>query len=356
MITTVIPGLRVDGRRDIGLVFTICFYLIGLLMLWRVDVWRGLDPASQRSLVAVLVVVWIAAIALPRVGRGRYGPNVLRKRFRGNGLATVGLVLLLVIILASILAPLLATADPIAIEDPAETRYQSPSKSHPLGTDRFGRDIWSRLLFGARTSLGIAVMAVLLAIVLGIILGGVSGTIGGTTDEVIMRGADAVLAFPRLLLVLTVVALFSNTVGLLILTLGLTGAPGIARLVRGEVIRIGQLEFVRAAVATGMSRTRVLCRHVLPAIMGPLVVTATLNIGAVILLESYLSFLGLGVQPPAPTWGSMVFDGRDVLLSAWWVSTFPAIAIAMAVIAFNLVGDGLRDVFDEKGTGSYSIR
>lgn len=249
---------------------------------------------------------------------------------------------------AAALAPLLAAVDPLAIENAAETRFQAPSGQHLLGTDRFGRDIWARLLFGARASLGVGIVSVALAVLFGTLFGAVSGLSGRRLDDAMMRIVDGLLAFPRLLLVLVLVALFSSSYGLLIVVIASTGWMGIARLVRGEVLRLRQRDFVTAAVAGGVGRTRLVLKHLLPNAAGPVIVAATLNIGAVILLESYLSFLGLGVQLPTPSWGAMVFEGRDALSIAWWVPAFPAIAITISVVAFNAIGDGLRDALERR--------
>jgi peptide/nickel transport system permease protein len=191
-------------------------------------------------------------------------------------------------------------------------------------------------------------VSVALAVLLGLLVGVTAGYAGGLVDDVLMRVVDGLLSFPRLLLVLTLVALFSNSFVLLVVVISATGWMGVARLVRGEIIRLKRREFVQAAVATGLGGARVVVRHLLPNSVGPVIVAAALNVGAVILLESYLSFLGLGLQPPAPSWGAMVYDGREVLLEAWWVSAFPALAIVMAVVACNLMGDGLRGALDTK--------
>jgi peptide/nickel transport system permease protein len=232
--------------------------------------------------------------------------------------------------------------------DPVGEQYLAPSRAHPMGTDRFGRDVMSRVIYGSRTSLSVGVVSVLLASLIGLTIGAVSGYAGGWLDDLVMRIVDGLLAFPRLLLVLTAVAFFARSYWVVIVLLALTGWMGIARMVRAAVLSLKQREFVQAAVATGLGRGRVIVRHLIPNALGPVLVGATLRIGTIILLESYLSFLGLGVQPPTPSWGGMVFDGRDVLLSAWWVSAFPGFAIVTAVLACNLVGDGMRDAYDKR--------
>jgi peptide/nickel transport system permease protein len=186
----------------------------------------------------------------------------------------------------------------------------------------------------------------LLAGILGTMIGAVSAYLGGWTDSIAMRAVDGLLAFPRLLLVLTLVALFSNSYFLLIVVIAGTAWMGIARMVRSEVLSLKEREFIEAARASGLGKGRIIYRHLIPNSLGPAMVAATLKIGGVILLESSLSFLGLGVQPPAPSWGGMVFEGREVLLNAWWVAAFPALAIVLTVISCNLLGDGFRDAID----------
>lgn len=216
----------------------------------------------------------------------------------------------------------------------------------PLGSDEFGRDLASRILYGARVSLAIGLLAVGLAFSLGVFLGSVAATGPELLDGMIMRSVDALLAIPPLFLLLTLAALFQPGLGLLILILGGTSWMGVSRLVRAEVLGLRERDFIAAARGMGQGPLRILASHLLPNALGPILVRSTLLVGEVILVESSLSFLGLGVQPPMPSWGNIVAEGRADLISAWWISTFPGLAIAVTVIAFNLVGDGLRDRLD----------
>ncbi|HKK92576.1 MAG TPA: ABC transporter permease, partial [Longimicrobiales bacterium] len=217
-----------------------------------------------------------------------------------------------------------------------------------LGTDHFARDIFSRMLYGARVSLSIGFIAVAISATLGTLVGAVAGYVGGWVDSVLMRTVDVVISFPRLILLITIIAVFQPSIFLIVVVLGLTQWPGTARLVRGEVLSLREREFVQAAEVLGFSRIRILARHLIPNALVPVIVAATLGIGNTIVLEAGLSFLGLGVQPPTPSWGTMVADGRNFLTRAWWLSTFPGLAIVIVVLAFNLVGDGLRDALDPR--------
>jgi peptide/nickel transport system permease protein len=353
-VASILPGGTRNTRRGFALVFAVFFYAYGAIVAFGAarlaHLWRGTGAAGRLDLAAIL-----AGLALLYVGamvpemaarRGWAGTRGFSRRFRSNRTALAGFCVFLALVCGAILAPVLSVANPTAQEAPSVTRYLAPSAAHPMGTDRFGRDVYSRVLFGARVSLSVGVISMALAVLMGLIVGVAAGFVGGWPDEILMRLVDGLLSFPRLLFVLTLVALFSNSFFLLIVVISATGWMGVARLVRGEILRLKQREFVQAAVATGMGRARLVARHLLPNALGPVVVAATLNVGAVILLESYLSFLGLGVQPPTPTWGAMVYGGREVLLGAWWVSAFPALAIVLAVVACNLMGDGLRDALD----------
>ncbi len=217
-----------------------------------------------------------------------------------------------------------------------------------LGTDGLGRDVWSRILHGGRVSLTIGVLSALLSLTLGVAVGGLAGASGGVLDAAVMRLVDALLAFPRLFLVIAVAALFDAGPWLVILVLGGTGWMSASRLVRAEIQTLKSREFVLAARAVGQRPARVFLRHLLPNALTPLAVHTALRVGEMILLEAALSFLGLGVQPPDPSWGNMVADGAEALTSAWWVATFPGLAIALTVLAFSLVADGLRDDLDPR--------
>ncbi len=269
-------------------------------------------------------------------------------RLKGDPLAMTGLAVVVGFAVVAVFAPLFAPYDPLVQGDLTTQAYLSPSASHWLGTDQFGRDLLSRIIYGARISLTIGFVAVAIAVVLGSLLGAVAGYVGGWVDAVIMRFTDMVMAFPRLVLLIMIIALFQPSLTLIILVLGLTQWPGTARLVRGEVLSLREQEYVEAARALGFGRWRIILRHLLPNVMAPVIVAATLGIGNTIVLEAGLSFLGMGVQPPTPSWGTLVADGRQNLIGAWWVATFPGLAIVLTVLAFNLVGDGLRDVLDPR--------
>jgi peptide/nickel transport system permease protein len=286
---------------------------------------------------AYTVMVWAAR------QRGR-----IRRRFDADAVALVALAVLVVMVGLAQLGPLVTGADPSDIA-PA-VRYSAPSPDHPLGTDRFGRDVWARLVYGARASFAVCALSVALAMVIGTLFGALSGMAPRRVDDVMMRVVDGLLSFPRLLLILTAVALVPPGAWTLAIFIAATGWMGLARIVRGEVRRLRSREFVEAAVATGVATPRLVARHLLPNAVGALIVAATLNAGTVILIESTLSFLGLGLAPPTPSWGGMVFEGRDALGSAWWVSAFPALAITLAVVALNMVGDGIRDAFEVRSS------
>ena len=274
--------------------------------------------------------------------------------FRKNRPALMGLWIIVALYLAMLLAPFLAPFEAEFREafragGDMGTSLSPPSSRYLMGTDLYSQDILSRILYGARVSLTIGLVAVGISVPLGAVLGGIAGYWGGWVDAVIMRTVDMILAFPRLVLLIAIVALFfPSTIFVVIVALAFTQWPYTARMVRGEILSLKEREFAQAARALGFTRRRILFRHLLPNAAGPIIVVATLGIGNAIVLEAGLSFLGLGVQAGTPSWGSMVNEGRDFLKDAWWIATFPGLAIALAVLAFNLVGDGLRDALDPR--------
>ena len=271
-----------------------------------------------------------------------------RKRFFRDNRARLGLSIVIVMGLAAILAPLIAPQSPITID--LNHLLQKPSADHWLGTDVQGRDLWSRLVFGARVSLTVGFISQGLALLLGVTLGLLAGFYGKWIDEVIMRLADVTLAFPTLLLLIAMVAALQPSMTVVFATIGVVGWAGMARLVRGQVLVVRQLEYVQAIRALGGSDIRIMLQHVLPNVIAPVVIAATLGVAGAIMAEAALSFLGLGVPPPAPSWGSMIADGRDLdqLRHSPWTSVFPGMAIGLAVLGFNLLGDALRDALDPK--------
>jgi len=308
--------------------------------------------AATLAVLAVLVAWWtvrsLRRPAGPARPRGDSQWSIASRHFRKNKLAMAGLLVMVLLYVVTLVTPLISPFDPAAQGDIVTTRNLGPSWEHLMGTDKFGRDVFSRVLYGSRISRVIGFIAVGISITLGTLVGALAGYFGGWVDTVLMRFTDMMLSFPRLVLLIVVIALFSPSIWLVVAVLGLTGWMGTARLVRGEVLSLREREFVQAARALGMGDWRIIFRHVIPNTMAPVIVSATLGIGQTILTEASLSFLGLGVQPPTPSWGNMVADGRDALIDAWWIATFPGIAIVITVIAFNLLGDGLRDALDPR--------
>lgn len=274
--------------------------------------------------------------------------SVILAKFLQNKLAVFGLVCLVVIILSALFAPWIAQHDPNFQN--LRLRLAPPSTEHWLGTDHLGRDLFSRILYAGRVSLFVGFSAMFGAVTIGTALGATAGYYGGRIDAVIMRLVDIVISFPNIFLLIALVAIFQPTLDKLIMVFALLSWTGTARLVRGEFLSLKQREFVLAARTLGMSSTRIIFGQILPNAMGPIIVAATLAVGAFILAESALSFLGLGVQPPTATWGNMLTSAQGVRIfrEAWWYPTFPGLMIFITVLSFNFVGDGLRDALDPK--------
>ncbi len=274
------------------------------------------------------------------------------KRLARRRTALFGLGVVSIVLLAAAFAPWLTPFDPL--EQDINQRLREPGwqtaegRVHALGTDHLGRDILARVIFGSRIALVVGLSAVLISGVLGMVIGLVSGYFGGKVDDFFMRLADVQLAFPFILLAIAVIGVLGPSLRNIIIVIGVSSWVVYARVVRGEVLSIREREFVQAAIALGSRDGRVLVRHVLPNAFTPWLVVATLDMARVIVIESALSFLGLGVQPPTPTWGGMLADGRVYLSTAWWLATFPGLAILVTVLGINLLGDGLRDTLDPR--------
>lgn len=268
------------------------------------------------------------------------------RAFLSNRLAIAGLVILALLVLGATLAPLLSAYSPTATDFNA--LQKGPSSQHWFGTDQLGRDILSRVLYGARVSLAAGLISVLIALFLGGILGLVAGYYGGWIDDVLMRLTDAMLAFPFLVLAIALAAVLGPSLQNTMLAIGVVSTPVFARLIRGQVLSERPRDYVQAAIALGGGDGRIIVRHVLPNILGPLIVQVSLSTATAVLAEATLSFLGLGVQPPTPSWGSMLNDARGYLGQAPYMAVFPGLAIFLAVLAFNLIGDGLRDALDPR--------
>jgi ABC-type dipeptide/oligopeptide/nickel transport system permease subunit len=274
------------------------------------------------------------------------------QRLRADTRVWVGGGVIALLVLLAVAAPLVARHDPVGVD--LINSLRPPSAHHWFGTDMQGRDVWARLVYGARVSLSVGIVSQGIALALGVVLGLVAGYYGRWVDELVMRLADVTLAFPTLLLLIALVAALQPSLTVVFLTIGLVGWAGMARLVRGQVLVVRELEFVLAERALGAGDARIIIRHVLPSVVAPVVIAATLGVAGAIMAESSLSFLGLGVQPPTPSWGSMIADGRDLyqLRHAPWTSVFPGLAIGAAVLGFNLLGDALRDALDPRALGA----
>jgi ABC-type dipeptide/oligopeptide/nickel transport system permease subunit len=268
------------------------------------------------------------------------------RRLLRNRRIAIGVAVLVTMYLVGLLAPWIAPADPNA--QILLDRLKPPTADHPLGTDSLGRDILSRAIWATRITLSVSLVAMLITICVGATLGLIAGFMGGIVDMVIMRLTDMLMAFPIFILLITIVAIYGSSISLLILFLGFTAWPLTARTIRAEVLSLKHRDYIDAARINGASTSRILVHHLLPGVVSVIVVAATLRVATVILVESGLSYFGLGVTPPTPTWGNMASEGRLYLDSAWWITTFPGVLIVATVLAYNLLGDGLRDELDPR--------
>jgi peptide/nickel transport system permease protein len=279
-------------------------------------------------------------------GRRRFRESIFWRQFRRNQLALVGGAVVLVLSLAALLAPVLAPYEPSAYD--VKKILLPPGPGHWLGTDQIGRDLLSRMLYGAQISMAVGFVSVGIAVLVGTLIGTVAAYYGGRVDELLMRFVDLMLNFPRFFLLLTLIALLRPSIWVIMAVIGLTGWMGLARLVRGEILSLKEREFVLGARALGVPDRRIMFRHILPNALVPVLISATIGVAGAILAESGLSFLGLGVQPPTPSWGNILIDGKANIEIAWWLSVFPGLAILVTVLAYNLFGEGLRDALDPR--------
>jgi len=362
-----IPGIGIHrrGLRGQGRVLLAMFLVAVLFFIWKpgqiFQVFTGMRRfetwVSSGYLFLLVIISYILNIKIlhgivheKKEEEGVSEWAIGWRRFKQNKRAIIGLVILAVLYSVALLAPVISPHDPISQKNVLNVRFLPPSfdTSYLLGTDGFGRDLLSRIIYGSRISLFIGFISVILSVTIGSLVGVTAGYFGSWVDGALMRLVDLMLGFPRFFLLLIVIAFVGPSIFWIIAVLGLTGWMGIARLVRGQVLSLKEQEFILATRALGVRTFRILFKHLIPNTMAPIIVYSTLLIGNVILLEAGLSFLGLGVQPPTPSWGNIINLGRFNLIDAWWISTFPGFAIVITVVTFNIVGDALRDAFDPR--------
>lgn len=336
----------------------VCLWAVSGLPRWNAVLFPNPGGAPDLHAAIALPSLVLAIGALGREARRFLDADARRRSpfalaFASNPTAMIGLFGALVLAALALFTPLLAPFDPNLID--AGPKNTAPCFAYPLGTDTFGRDLLSRLLYGGRISLSIGFVAVSIAATIGTTVGAVAGYVGGWVDAALMWVVNLILALPRLVFLLTIVGLFRTTgaqsLMLIVVILGLTGWPGVSRIVRSQVLSLKEQDFIQAARSLGFSTPRILFVHLVPNVLAPVIVFCSLAVGSTILAEAGLSYLGLGVPPPTSTWGTLVTDGRESLRVAPWVATFPGLAIVWAVMCFNLLGDGLRDTLDPKLRG-----
>jgi len=351
------------GQVGRGLRVMLSFVAVVFVMAWRWNRFVGAftTPLMDRWIASVFLVLlligifWYSRWDVRRilnpaadVQRDKSPWRIAMRRFRQNKLAVVSIYVIVFSYVVAILAPILAPYDPAAIPDVMANRYLPPSWAHLFGTDEFGRDLFSRALFGARVSLSIGLLAMLVAKSIGTTYGAIAAYFGGAVDNILMRVVDIWIAFPTFYLMLMLVGVFEANILALVLILGFTAWPGTARFIRGEILSLKNRDFTESARAIGLPAPKIILRHLIPSALSPVLVTAALAVAGMIGAEAGLSYLGLGIRPPTPSWGNMVAAGQDNLLHAWWVAFFPGALLTMTLISFSLLADGLRDALDPK--------
>jgi len=272
--------------------------------------------------------------------------KIIFHQYKKNKLAVIGAMVIILLTVSAIFSPLISRHDPNEIN--LSEIYQPPSLAHPFGTDMNGRDVFARVLYGARISMSVGFISSGLAGLIGVLIGALAGFFGGKIDNILMRFVDLILCIPSFFLLLMVIAMLEPNIYNVMIVIAITSWPGLARMVRAEVLSIRERDFIQAAIALGIGRWRIIWRHIVPNVMAPVFVAITLGVAAAILIESELSFLGLGVQPPTPSWGNILAQGRTVMQFVWWMTLFPGLAIFLTVLGYNLVGEGLRDALDPR--------
>lgn len=274
--------------------------------------------------------------------------SIIWNRLRKNKLAMLGLAILVVMVVLAVCADWIADYDTNVTGMNMAERLQTPSAKHWFGTDSYGRDVFARIIHGSRLSLSLSIFAMLAAVAIGSIIGAIAGYYGGRVDDVLMRLMDILLAIPPMLMSISIVAALGHSMVNLMIALSLAYIPVFARVIRSSILTVKGQEFIEAAKACGTSNARIILRHIIPNAIGPIIVQATLAMGSTILIISSLSFMGMGIQPPQPEWGTMLYEGRDLIRTSPYLVIFPGIAIALAVLSLNLLGDGLRDALDPR--------
>ena len=365
LILALLPGINhmIEGRRRGGIaLLSLSIMLIMISIFKREQILFCLDSESISLWSAPLFFFLICLSCLfysfifvihPGKGEASDSKSIspmqfAMRRFSANRIASGSAYLLLILFITAFLSPILAPYDPYAISDVMNTRYLPPSLDHLFGTDALGRDLFSRALYGARISLSVGVLSVMISISLGTIYGAIAGFFGGITDNILMRLVDVIISFPVFFLMLMLIGVFQTNLTILILILGLTSWPGTARYIRGEILSLRERGYIESSRAIGLPSHLIIWRHLIPNALSPVLVSAALMVGGMITAEAGLSFLGIGINPPTPSWGNMISGGQQAVFTGWWIAFFPGLLLTCTILCFNLLADGLRDALDTK--------